>query len=267
MQKVAICFSGHLRNFLEDDKQQRNLMLGVDSLRKRGNQIDFFFSIWDRSNVKTARHSRLNESEVTDIDPSRLSTFNPVSVEIETFSEIKHKFDLKNFSEKMSIAAGTDSSIGTIYEKNGNYLHSTPMFYKMFKSNALKKAHEEKNNFVYDVVVRYRSNIGLRQDLDIPSHIEPGKVYNTECGGWEGQPRAGANFRKFDYTHDSIMMQDLFYYSDSPTMDKICDLYNNLGAVFENHGSTGPERILYDWVVLECKIPLVVNPMKFSYAT
>jgi hypothetical protein len=262
MRRIAICFSGHLRNFLTDTVsndlvQFNNFVKGIEEHRKQGDQVDLFFSLWETHNAQTARYRHNIDSRL--VDKELLSFLKPVEVEIEIFGDMSPMFNLRNFSSDYDLD-------GLIYNSAG-YFHSTPMYYKIYRANLLKKQHEEKNGFKYDAVVRYRSNI----QLEAPLHI--GEVLpNTLCVRGSAFPNRryehfipGEKVRQFGHTHDSDILQDIFFYGDSETMDKVCDLYNNFSHILKNHGLSDPERMLYDWCVYDCELDIEKNPNKFKY--
>jgi len=215
--KIAICFSGHLRNFKDLLNNFKEKIL----LFREENQVDIFFSIWDTyepeyswSNQENKISNYINTEEILQI--------NPIKIEIENFNSIKNQFLLKNFT---NIECTNPQII-----KDG-VLHSTPMFYKIYKANKLKKEHEETYNFKYDLVMRYRSNLFI--DGDINLNINKNTLYN-----------------KCLYT-DIIGLDDVFAYGDSNIINEYSNLYNNLPLILNKYKRLGPEEILYDWCMLE----------------
>ena len=112
--KVAICFSGHLRNFsnLLDNFKDKILSL------KDQHQIDLFFSIWD---IYEPQYSWTNQNETASnlIHIEDISILNPIKIEVENFNEIKDNFLLKNF---------TNIDRSNQWTSKNGILHSTPMF-------------------------------------------------------------------------------------------------------------------------------------------
>lgn len=250
MQKIAICFSGHLRNFVT--KELPEFISNVGRLIDSGYQVDCFFSIWDTYNTGTARYSsgdygNVNISELRE----QLKALNVKSIEVENYDEVKHNFYLSNFHPTI------EAERPQIISSDG-ILYSTPMFYKMYKCNLLKKNYESEHHFEYDIVIRYRANIKLINPLNI-TPIKPNTIYNQHENTYP-YPRG------LGYTHESLMTFDIFFYATSPTMDVICNLYPNLATIITNHGSTGPERILYDWCFLENKLNQETTINQTSYA-
>jgi hypothetical protein len=216
--KVAVCFSGHLRNFSHLLTNFKDKVLSL----KDQNEIDLFFSIWD---IYEPKYSWTNENETKSnlINIDDILKLDPIKIEIENFDVLKEEFLLKNFT-----------NINHLNEriiKNG-ILHSTPMFYKIYKANELKKTYERTNNFKYDIVIRYRSNLSINGNIDL--NINKNILYNK-------------------HENDSNL-DDIFAYADSETMDKYSGLYLNLSLILNKYRRFGPEEILYDWIINENQI-------------
>lgn len=244
--KIAICFSGHLRDFLKDAESilfKRN----VEYLKNQNHTVDLFFSIWDTYNTKTNIHG----GEEIDIDESVLLDLNITTLEIENYASIKNQFKLKNFHSSI------EPEKANLISEDG-ILHNTPMFYKIYRANYLKSQYEEKHNFVYDVVVRYRANIYPHKIFDF-SDVKSEFLY-IDGYGFMGKPKP----RGLNISGDSYMLQDIFFYGDSITMNVVCDVYRNLSKLYPKYGTTGPERIFYDWVILENRIKTKHHSIGFS---
>jgi len=217
--KVAVCFSGHFRNF---NNLLNNFKDKILSLKDR-HQIDLFFSIWDTYEPQYS-WSNQNETVSNLINIEDLSRLNPIKIEVENFNEIKEQFLLKNFTT-------LNNSDGRIM-KDG-ILHSTPMFYKIYKVNELKKNYERINNFKYDIVIRYRSNLLINGNIDL--NINKNTLHNKR--------------------ENDSNLDDIFAYAGSEVMDKYSELYLNLSLILNKYRRFGPEEILYDWVINENKVP------------
>ena len=246
-KKIAICFSGHLRDFFESSYLEK-FKINLDNLQKQGHQVNLFFSIWDTYNTKTNLHG----GEESSIDSSILSQLNITSLEIENYQQIKEQFKLRNFHPTITPV------IPQIVSPDG-ILYNTPMYYKIYKANQLKKSYETLYNIKYDVVVRYRANIDLNNEFNFDD-VTPGYLY-VSGSRFDGGPYYN---RDFGIPDASYTMQDIFFYGDSDIMDTVCDVYNNLTNIYSKYGTTGPEQILYDWVVLENKIPTRPNSIGFT---
>jgi len=171
--KIAICFSGHIRNFF--DRGLNNFNTNLLYLREQGHEVDLFFSVWDTYEPSTTAW-RQTEIESSIIDENLLKQMNPTSYLIEKYDDIKHNFVLKNIHPTVKVEPFP------IISEEG-ILYSTPMFYKISSANNLKKEHELKYNFKYDVVVRYRAQIYMDEPLTLDGSSEImdqySEVYNN----------------------------------------------------------------------------------------
>lgn len=216
--KIAVCFSGHLRNFNNLLNNFKDKILSLKDQHK----IDLFFSVWDTYEPKYSWTNQ-NETISNSIYVEDLLKLNPIKVEVENFNEIKKHFLLKNFTN-------LDHSNDKIL-KDG-ILHSTPMFYKIYKANKLKQDYEKLNNFKYDIVIRYRSNLFIDGNIDL--HINKNILYNKK--------------------ENDQNLDDIFAYSGSEIMNKYSELYLNLSLILNKYKRFGPEQILYDWIINENSI-------------
>ncbi len=97
------------------------------------------------------------------------------------------------------------------------------MFYKIMKCNELKKQHENKHNFKYDIVVRLRTDT-IFNNVVIFSE-DKDKIFipnNCDYGG----------------------VCDQFAYGFSDLMDKFCDVFPNIKKYFDEGCKFHPETLL-----------------------
>jgi hypothetical protein len=211
--KVAVCLSGHFRNYKETYQSFKdNIIMPLSHF----GDMDIFIHTWDELNTNSCNAVKLDplyknmgifdENEIKDL-------YKPKRMIIETFDKIKHIFLLKNFTARLPP-----------YERtwDGEMLFSTPMFYKIQKCNELKKQYEEEDNFIYDVVIRYRPDILMDKPIDL-SDFNPQKIYCADFG-W-----------------------DSFMYSSSKNMDFICNIFDELSNVYSSYKESdlGPETTWY----------------------
>jgi hypothetical protein len=220
--RVAVCFSGHVRNFFE--KGLDNFYDNFLYLREHGHQVDLFFSVWNTCDA-TVSYSANTENFSIKVSDALITQLNPAAYLIEDYDSIKHRFLLKSLHPTIE-----PESSQIIHE---DILHSTPMFYKIWSANSLKTQYEKENNFKYDVVVRYRAQLYMRSPLE-PEQVQPNTLYLQYTG--------------IDYQHDSFMTDDLFAYGDSQIMDIYSEIYPNLSMLLHKYGNTGPERLMDNWV-------------------
>jgi hypothetical protein len=232
--KVAICFSGHIRNFFEKglDSFNKNLLY----LREQGHKVDLFFSVWDTYEPETSAWWK-SPIPLSFIDEGLIKQLNPISYLIEDYKNVKNNFILKKFHPTIKVEPFPIIS-------DEGILYSTPMFYKILSANNLKKEHELKHNFKYDVVVRYRAHIYMDRPL-VLDEIQPNTLY---------VPYVSQNWVETNIFKGSYMTDDRFAYGDSKIIDTYSEVYSNLTMLFQKYENTGPERILDNWLVRHLKL-------------
>jgi hypothetical protein len=97
------------------------------------------------------------------------------------------------------------------------------MFYKIFRCNELKKQHENKHNFKYDIVVRLRPDTNFNKPVIFSEDKD--KIFIPHEFNWGGAC-------------------DQFAYGPSDLMDKFCDLFPNIIKHVEEGQQFHPERLL-----------------------
>jgi hypothetical protein len=121
-----------------------------------------------------------------------------------------------------------------------------PMTYSIYKSNALKKKKEKKENFTYDLVIRTRMDTMYEEEIpsqEIEEVIStPDKVFVR----FNGINRGNTSPRnKFIFEGDgSPFVADNFSFSSSKVMDICSDLYLNLNRYFSESINPCPEVLL-----------------------
>jgi hypothetical protein len=216
---IAVCFSGHLRNFsdLLDNFKEKILIF------KKDHEVDLFFSLWDTYEPEFSWQNQ-NKTISKKIELQNILELNPAKIEVENFQKNKRQLLLNNFTD---LQCNNDKII-----KDG-ILYSTSMFYKLYKCNLLKKEFEKSNKITYDLVIRYRSNLFI--DGDINLNISKNILYTKR-------------------SPDSTCLDDIFAYADTNIMDIYSNVYPNLSLILNKYKNFGPENILYNWIVTENKI-------------
>lgn len=87
------------------------------------------------------------------------------------------------------------------------------MYRTIMLANWMKQVHEEKNGFTYDMVVRTRTDMGFAPGSKFKIHEMP---LNTSYSWMLGRATFELHFMEFS---------EVFFYSSSPTMDVIADIY------------------------------------------
>jgi hypothetical protein len=110
-----------------------------------------------------------------------------------------------------------------------------PMAYSIYKSNALRKKKEEKENFTYDLVVRTRMDTMYEQPI-LPKEIEEVRSPSSKIFvRFNGINRGHTSSRNdFMFENDgSAFVADNFAFSNSNVMDIYSNLYLNLNRKSE----------------------------------
>lgn len=141
--KVAVCLSGHSRNYLYNFPNYSfecdAFISSCDESGLPGESTERYVSYHSQNNVKTELAS------TSDI--------------ITKYQPLRHEFlpdsyfpkELEKFRESTT--------------ENGAFLiHFGMMFYRIYRANLLKKEHEFSNNFKYDLVIRSRFDVKINSN-------------------------------------------------------------------------------------------------------
>jgi uridine kinase len=195
--KVALLISGYLRSY------DINLQFIEDEILNKFEYVDTFIHITKNENSEDKYFNLINEeSDVKSIS----ATLKPISTLIE---------NNLNYSE--------DVIINNLYNQWG----------KLFKLNELKKINEKINNFKYDLVIRFRPDLNIK-DKNIFDGIDLRKITI---------PRdSKINKSRLLNTGDGHIC-DAFSFGGSEVMDKYFDIYLNLKWLVKEFGNVS-ETIL-----------------------
>lgn len=216
--RSAVCISGHFRCW---EKYLDNYVENFLEPLLRISKVDVFVSTWDTLYPKNSFAVATNywekglEIQKTDSDLIK-AAISPKIIEIEEYELIKDKFLITNFTSKTNYHP---------YLYAEGIVSTVPMFYKIYKCNLLKKNFEEKGNFKYDLVFRYRIDSFWDKPFKL---IEPQK----------DQIITPIN----NYGDD--MVDDRFAYGSSESMDKYSNTYLNLEEIYKNDYDFGGEKTL-----------------------
>lgn len=196
--KIAVCISGEMRSF--ESEMVRNGFKYISDLNP-----DIFVSTWLHTgfsyNEKRDTHilDKRHDVDLSLIERIKSSYNNIKSIEVEDYDDWLLNLDplIKNIMSGKLIG--------------GEAITAPPQLYKMYRCNQLKSKYEREHNFKYDVVIRVRPDLVYLDSIDF-SNINSLNHINF------GIPGAYWANRIFD----------IFFYSNSENMDKICDTWNNL---------------------------------------
>jgi hypothetical protein len=228
MRKLAaICISGHLRKYELTYKSLYDSI--IQPLIDNGYNVDIFISTWDELDTKICSSfvHGFHEKRYDKIDYNSIkSIFNPISIDIENYESEKHKFALSNFINVNSIPIED-------HLWDGSVTYWVPQYYKFMRVNNLKKENEEKNGFIYDLVIKTRFDLIYQKQINF-NNIDLSKMF---CR---------------DKHHD------VFFLSSSQNIDILCDYYNHISEILnERLKDIHPEVNLYYYL----------DKFKFEYLT
>tara|TARA_R100000734_G_C3318490_1_gene112696 strand:+ start:4280 stop:5041 length:762 start_codon:yes stop_codon:yes gene_type:complete len=118
-----------------------------------------------------------------------------------------------------------------VFNENKYRHNAESRWYSTMEVTKLKKEYEEENDFVYDVVMSSRFDIGFFKALDFGKFID----LDTSVYVPAGLP--------YDPNKKSVL--DYWHFSSSKNMDVI----NNFHPHFKEYGMRSPHKDLYQWPV------------------
>ena len=199
--RIALCLSGHIRGI---ENTIDNIYDNIVSV----NNCDIFISTWDVQSTNNRFFER-NTKSMTALLNIINEKLKPKKLDIEPQ---KH-FDFK-FLDKLN---------NELRDLNG----VISMFYKIHRSNAIKKEYENQNNFKYDYVIRYRPDLKLSKPLIFNNKIKKDVVYFTEDGHYTG-------------------LCDQAFFGSSEIMDFTSDIYLHFFEYAKRLNSVNPERFVLE---------------------
>lgn len=205
--RVALCFSGHLRTFRATWKNiKKNI---IDVL-----QPDIFLHTWNQVGITTSskregiyHYKTYSKKEFEENELQKaLDMYQPIKYEIEDQKDIK--FNITDIIKKRSMI--------------GDFDRFYFQMYSYYRANQLKKEYENKNNFIYDMVIR------ARPDIKYPEGIPFEKMDTSKNIVYSSDHRNGTFPR----------LRDPFAVGNSFSIDQYCESYNKVneylydGAIF-----------------------------------
>ena len=207
--RIALCLSGQMRTYKSCySSLMKNLINPLNP--------DIFIDTWSNSGISTYLNRRYNinkkysivkENEIKIEELKSLYKTNHIHIE---------KFKSRYVNELNGI------SVPEEVKKIGprQYQGNLPMFYKMYKCNKMKCEYEEKYNFKYDLVIRMRPDIQLKDKLPIKFFIKNKNIFF----------RPSANHGKLP----AKFCTDQFGIGNSEVMDYYSNIFKNLTEYWKN---------------------------------
>jgi hypothetical protein len=200
MKRAAICFSGHLRGFIECFQNIKDNL--IDPLTESDFTIDYFVSIWD-----TEGHRHFGFGGKADID-TIIECINPKCIVIEKFDR-KYFLDTYNTSkwiEYRHLDISDETTCGD----------AVSMWYKVQSCLNMVENFQKMHGFVYDAVIRARSDVLFNAKIsrDVIEDIKTDCVYIPK---WHGK-----------WPEISNTITDYFGIGNFKTMQKYMSVFDNI---------------------------------------
>jgi hypothetical protein len=196
--RVAVLLSGQSRTWKTSAQNILNYFnIKVNDFTNQKVEVDFFIHTWDTNSYRDKTKERWEGSDYLlddNIQSEIRDTFKPISMEYQHYNAD----DFKNVW--------------------------SPLFYSFMKCNHLKRKYEIENDFVYGLVIKSRFDLNFSLD-NVPRfgimtnkfYVHPTEPFVAYSSA-QYMPRFA---REFNY----MSFDDVFFYSDSPTMDIISNAY------------------------------------------
>ena len=205
VNRVAILLAGEMRNFDNIELIQKNNKYLFELYN-----CDIFISTWDKKGF-SPYHGTINNKKYSDnkiIDNDIKNIYNNIkTINIENYEEWFNKLpDIYKEIYYKGLQCGNKIVNATVF----------PQLYKIWDCNRLKREYENKNNFQYDLVIRFRSDMCLVEEIpkhylndffDINKELSQNKIFTL-------------NPPKIFYPN---RIYDIFFYGNNESMNKLCD--------------------------------------------
>jgi hypothetical protein len=222
IKRIAVCLSGNFRTWKTVVKTWDNV-IKIDNV-----EVDYFIHTWDKVSPSMQIIGNLKKTGITDEEilkdyykPLDMNLLNevldyhkPVSYLIESPKDLSFKNPKQSIFEKSHLS----------------------QFFGIMMAGKLKREHEIKNDFTYDLVIRMRFDTYFTTPIII-DNIKP--KLNTVYGN------------HYDYYYDEVYKRhngrlgDIFWCSDSLTYDILSDFYLELQNITDIPHGTPPE---FSWL-------------------
>lgn len=205
--RTAVCISGYLRSFEQTFERLNNNLL------KKTN-ADVFIHTWDfLGSPLRGFDAKLNRISTRTVLERIEKLYNPIRIVVEPAIN----FPIPVLMHQKNLDG-----------RDINGLLS--MFYKMQVCNQLKKDYEKENNFIYDCVVRTRSDLLFMSPFYIDDKMDTNKLYIPHGYDYEG-------------------INDQLAYGGSSVMDKFCSIYSNIEKLLMSGEKLNPERLVRSHII------------------
>jgi hypothetical protein len=222
--KVALCFSGHIRDVQINADYWKNLL--------KDHEVSVFGSFWDDYQNEENGDTFLNFE----------SLYSPVKLEIESYSAFKES-TLSVASKRVSVPV---NSFHQYFVDMAHNFIQLSMFYKIWRSNMLSKTGE-----VYDVVIRARTDSYLDENFS----IEKSNYIKVPIGFYLMNSDAAPN-----YPEHSQGIDDCFGYGPPDMMDYYAFTHLNVMNYFEQGYSLLTSEHFLKLHLSKARVPMHMIP-------
>lgn len=207
--RIALCFSGHVRNYLDcADKIRQNL---ISVLRNAGHEVDIFLVTWNQ------RGHRCDGFGGDDLDFGQvISTLNPVQVSVENSRRdvFITNFPSNQWRSRPHLSNPCTSGDGA------------SMWYQVEKVWEMMETYAERNELKYDFVFRVRPDIVYTQPFRT-QWLEELPVESIGMAVWHGKYEAG-----------TCRMMDHFGFGRYDDMKKYMTIYSEIPGYLQRNDVT-----------------------------
>jgi hypothetical protein len=224
--KIALCLSGHLRNF---EKAYPSLFFYLI----KNYDVDVFIHTWDKlgfsCRFKTDR--TLNDTSTKEVEIKTL--YKPKSMIIEPSDFVE---DLKRQGDEYAPHLRNEPKhVG----------HMASMFYKIYACNELKNKYQRDTGTEYDWVIRCRADLIFQSNVEMPKEKKAGAIWT---------PRA---LSSADWCNDQ------FAIGGPNEMDLYSSAFFDIPEYFRAGGEFYPEKFLV-WALQKKKLTNVWHDIRFN---
>jgi hypothetical protein len=216
--RVAICMSGLLRTY------KRTHAPFVGNLLKANPAFDFDVFIHTTDTMETSaprywkRGAGAANLKTEDYIDDVMKLYNPVNLRMDPAKNL----EVSDLIRSLNVGPSARDEQSPLR-----------MFRGIKLSNELKKQHEQDSGFVYDYVMRMRTDFEITKPITLPSKLQPNTVYIPDFGhfgGWNDQFAFGTSAvmdvysEMFDNVHRILTVGKLGY---NPEQMLKAHLYDN----------------------------------------
>ena len=242
--KIALCLSGQPRGIPLSCDILNNFIIGPN--KADGSEVDVFFHTWHDESLVGQHYDSAQPPQNGKVGSVKEGT---EEILVERLRPTAYVLEpQREFPEAHTLRA----------HPNANQEKLLSMFYSMYTANDLKKQYEEKNNFIYDCVIRTRIDLAYTH----PIYIKP---YESDLNDYlivSQKFQAERMSPMPDGSTDTLT--DIFAFSSSKNMDIFSSVYLNYANLNAQAVNPLGETILGCHVIKNNGIKLKLVPMQFE---